>query len=150
MPATPGAAGQMQSDAMLLSPLPSGTTSWDVCPLPQGINDRLMSLRLHLRRDKFATIISTYASPITSSDATKDKLYEDLYALLMTLPKLDKLIFLGDFNACVGTDHAARQGLMGPTVSVAVWWHTQVQIPPRQPPASSPASGFLDSVMTLG
>ncbi|VDM03412.1 unnamed protein product [Schistocephalus solidus] len=28
--------------------------------LPQGINDRLMSLDLHLRGDKFATIISAY------------------------------------------------------------------------------------------
>ncbi|VDM04237.1 unnamed protein product [Schistocephalus solidus] len=29
--------------------------------LPQDINDRLMSLRLHLRGDKFATIISAYS-----------------------------------------------------------------------------------------
>ncbi|VDL90246.1 unnamed protein product [Schistocephalus solidus] len=40
-----------------------------------------------------------YAPPMTSSDAAKDKLYEDLYALLTTLPKADKLIVLGDFNA---------------------------------------------------
>ncbi|VDL92925.1 unnamed protein product [Schistocephalus solidus] len=31
--------------------------------LPQGINDCLMSLRLPLRGDKFATIISTYDPP---------------------------------------------------------------------------------------
>uniref|UniRef100_A0A183TRW2 Endo/exonuclease/phosphatase domain-containing protein n=1 Tax=Schistocephalus solidus TaxID=70667 RepID=A0A183TRW2_SCHSO len=67
--------------------------------LPQGINDRLMSLRLPLRGDQFTTIISAYAPPMSSSDAAKDKFYEDLHALLATVPKEDKLIVLGDFNA---------------------------------------------------
>ncbi|VDL99619.1 unnamed protein product [Schistocephalus solidus] len=58
--------------------------------LPQGINDRLMSLCLPLLRDKFATIISSYAPPMTSSDAAREKLYEDLQALLETKPKVDK------------------------------------------------------------
>ncbi|VDL89165.1 unnamed protein product [Schistocephalus solidus] len=73
----------------------------------QGINDRLMSLRLPLRGDQFATIISAYATPMMSSDSAKDKFYEDLHALLATVPKVDKLIVLGDFNARVGTDNAA-------------------------------------------
>ncbi|VDM04493.1 unnamed protein product [Schistocephalus solidus] len=66
--------------------------------LPQGINDRLMSLHLHLRGGKFATIISAYTPPMTSSDAVKDKFYEDLHALLATMSKADMLIVLGDFN----------------------------------------------------
>ncbi|VDL93320.1 unnamed protein product [Schistocephalus solidus] len=82
--------------------------------LPKCINDRLMSLRLPLQGDQFATSISAYASPMTNSDAAKNKLYEDLHARLMTLPKLDKLIVLGDFNARVGKDHAAWLGLLGP------------------------------------
>ncbi|VDL95094.1 unnamed protein product [Schistocephalus solidus] len=75
--------------------------------LPQGINDRLISLHLPLRGDEFVTTISAYTPPMTSSDAAKDKLYEDLHALLATVLKMDKLIVLGDFNAHVGTDHAA-------------------------------------------
>ncbi|VDM02200.1 unnamed protein product [Schistocephalus solidus] len=75
--------------------------------LLQGINDRLMSLRLPLRGDKFTIIISAYDPPMTSSDASKDKLYEQLHALLSTVPKEDKLIVLSDFNARVGMDHAA-------------------------------------------
>ncbi|BHF70896.1 hypothetical protein SprV_0401394900 [Sparganum proliferum] len=83
--------------------------------LPQGINDRLMSLRLPLRRGgKFATIISAYAPPMTSPVATRDKFYEDLHALLVTVSKADKLIVLGDFNARVGTDHTAWRGVLGP------------------------------------
>ncbi|BHF80615.1 hypothetical protein SprV_0702374300 [Sparganum proliferum] len=84
--------------------------------LPQGINDRLMSLRLPLRRGgKFATIISAYAPPMTTPDAAaRDKFYEDLHALLATVSKADKLIVLGDFNARVGTDHTAWRGVLGP------------------------------------
>ncbi|VDM05411.1 unnamed protein product, partial [Schistocephalus solidus] len=82
--------------------------------LPQVINDCMMSLRLPLRGDKFATSISAYAPPMTSSDAGKEKCYENLHALLPTVPKVDKLIVLGDFNAHVGTDHAAWQGVLGP------------------------------------
>ncbi|BHF73456.1 hypothetical protein SprV_0401653700 [Sparganum proliferum] len=82
--------------------------------LSQGIDDRLMSLRLPLWGGKFATIISAYAPPMTSSDAAKDKFYEDLHALLATVSKADKLVVLGDFNARVGTDHTAWRGVLGP------------------------------------
>ncbi|BHF72682.1 hypothetical protein SprV_0401575100 [Sparganum proliferum] len=82
--------------------------------LPQGTNDRLVSLRLPLRGGKFAAIISAYAPPMTSPDAARDKSYEGLYALLATVSKADKLIVLGDFNARVGTDNAAWRGVLGP------------------------------------
>nr|VZI43122.1 unnamed protein product [Spirometra erinaceieuropaei] len=82
--------------------------------LPQGINDRLMSLRLPLWGGKFATIISAYAPTMTNTDAVRDKFYEDLHALLATVSKADKLIVLGDFNARVGADHTAWRGVLGP------------------------------------
>ncbi|BHF60852.1 hypothetical protein SprV_0100382100 [Sparganum proliferum] len=53
--------------------------------LPQGINDHLISLRLPLRGGKFTTIIIAYASLMTSPDGAKDKLYENLHALLVTV-----------------------------------------------------------------
>ncbi|BHF72260.1 hypothetical protein SprV_0401532400 [Sparganum proliferum] len=83
--------------------------------LPQGISDRLMSLRLPLRRGgKFPTIISAYVPPMTSPDAARDKFYEDLHVLLATVSKADKLVVLGHFNARVGTDHTAWRGVLGP------------------------------------
>nr|VZI31082.1 unnamed protein product [Spirometra erinaceieuropaei] len=82
--------------------------------LPQGINDRLMRLRLLLWRGKFATIVSAYAPTMTNPDAVRDKFYEDLHALLVTVSKADKLIVLSDFNARVGTDHTAWRGVLGP------------------------------------
>ncbi|BHF60439.1 hypothetical protein SprV_0100340400 [Sparganum proliferum] len=51
------------------------------------------------RESQCATIISTYAPTMTNSDKTKTKLYEDLDALLATVPKADKLVVLGYFNA---------------------------------------------------
>ncbi|BHF82323.1 hypothetical protein SprV_0802546000 [Sparganum proliferum] len=85
--------------------------------LLQGINDRLMSLRLPLRRGgKFATIISAYAPPMTSPDAAaaRAKFYEDLHALLATVSKADMLVVLGDCNVRVGTDHTAWRGVLSP------------------------------------
>ncbi|VDL89078.1 unnamed protein product [Schistocephalus solidus] len=192
--------------------------------LPQGINNRLMSLRLPLRGDKFATIISACAPPMTSSGAAKDEFYENQHALLETVSKVDKLINLGDFNAGVGTDQAAWQGVLVPhglgscndngllllrtcaehrllltntfchpkrekvtwmhpwsrrshlldyvlvrrrdrqdvlvnkairdadgwTDHRLVWWYVQRRLRPHQPPAPSPISGLLESVVTPG
>ncbi|VDL89635.1 unnamed protein product [Schistocephalus solidus] len=82
--------------------------------LSQGSNDHLMRLHLPRWEDKFATIISTFAPLITSSDAAKDKFYEDLHALLVIVQKTKNWIVLGDFNARVGTDHAAWKGVLHP------------------------------------
>ncbi|BHF72390.1 hypothetical protein SprV_0401545500 [Sparganum proliferum] len=63
---------------------------------------------------KFATFTSVYAPPMTSPDEARSKFYEDLHALLATVPKADKLIVLGDFNACVDIDYAPWRGVLGP------------------------------------
>nr|VZI41512.1 unnamed protein product [Spirometra erinaceieuropaei] len=82
--------------------------------LPQDINDHLISLRMPIRGGKSANIISAYAPTMTNPDvAARDKSYKDLHALLATVSKADKLIVLGDFNARVGTDHAAWRGVLG-------------------------------------
>ena len=42
---------------------------------------------------------------MTNPDEVKDKFYEELEALIASVPQSDKLIVLGDFNARVVTDH---------------------------------------------
>nr|VZI38517.1 unnamed protein product [Spirometra erinaceieuropaei] len=75
--------------------------------LLQGVNDRLMSLRLSPRGGKFVTIVNTYASPMTSPEAARSKFYEDLHALPPTVPKADKCYELAqrlpDFPAVAAT-----------------------------------------------
>ncbi|VDL98927.1 unnamed protein product [Schistocephalus solidus] len=100
--------------------------------LPQGINDRLRSLLLPLWGYKFTIIISVYAPPMTSSDAAKDKFYEDLHALLATVPKADKLIVLGDFNAHIETDHVSGEECLVPMVSPASMTMTSFSYEPAQ------------------
>uniref|UniRef100_A0A183TUL6 Exostosin domain-containing protein n=1 Tax=Schistocephalus solidus TaxID=70667 RepID=A0A183TUL6_SCHSO len=78
---------------------------------PQGINDRLMSLHLPLLGDKFATTISAYALPLTSSDAVNCKFYEKLHVPLVTVPKADKSP--SSANLC-GTPSSADEQLLLP------------------------------------
>ena len=68
-------------------------------PKFNGINDRLMTLRLPLSGNKHATIISAYAPTITNPDEVKDKFYDDLDNIISATPCTDTLILLGDFNA---------------------------------------------------
>ena len=81
--------------------------------LPEGINDHLMTLQLPLGHKKSATLISVYAPTMTNPDDIKDKFYEELDAIIATVPQSDKLIVLGDLNARVGTDHSIWEGIIG-------------------------------------
>ena len=80
---------------------------------PKGINDRLMTLRLPLQGNKFATLISAYAPTMTNPDEVKEKFYEDLNSAISSVPKQDKFLILGDFNARVGQDHKIWAGVLG-------------------------------------
>jgi hypothetical protein len=81
--------------------------------LPEGINDRLMTLQLPLGNKKNATLISAYAPTMTNPDDIKDKFYEELDALIAAVPQSEKLFILGDFNARVGTDYQTWEGVIG-------------------------------------
>ena len=82
---------------------------------PNGINNRLMTLRHPLSGNKHATIVSAYAHTMTNPDEVKDKFYYDLGNIISATPRTDKLtsILLGDFNARVGTDHQTLEGVIG-------------------------------------
>ncbi len=62
-------------------------------------------------RKRSATIISAYASTMTNPDDAKE-FYEELDALISTVPQADKLQLLCDFNDRVGQDHQAWEGVI--------------------------------------
>ena len=80
---------------------------------PNAINDRLMTVKLPLPKKRTATIISVYAPTMQHTDETKDKFYDELRTAISAVPRKDKLIILGDFNARVGTDWSTWAGVLG-------------------------------------
>ena len=61
-----------------------------------------------------ATLISDYANTTTNPvDTTEDKFYEELDALISTVPPSQKLIVLGEFKSRVGTVYQTWQGIIG-------------------------------------
>ena len=80
---------------------------------PVGISERLMSWRIPLAKGRYATLISAYAPTLDSEDTIKDSFYESLDATIRSVPRNDKLILLGDFNARVGRDRNIWQGILG-------------------------------------
>ncbi|VDM02288.1 unnamed protein product [Schistocephalus solidus] len=84
--------------------------------LPKVNNDRPISVRLPLRRDQFANIISAYALPMTSSDAVRDQFFVDSHALLATVPKMDRPV-----NQCLEHHHIASIALTVVVHSLITW-----------------------------
>ena len=80
---------------------------------PKAINDRLMTVRLPLAKKRFATFISVYAPTMQHTAEFKEQFYSELRAAIVATPKSDKLTILGDFNARVGADFSAWEGVLG-------------------------------------
>ncbi|XP_032232303.1 craniofacial development protein 2-like [Nematostella vectensis] len=79
----------------------------------EGVNERLMKLRLPLCYKRYATIISAYAPTLTSPKETIEQFYADLSSILNSVPAGDKIILLGDLNARVGRDYERWDGVLG-------------------------------------
>ena len=72
-----------------------------------------MAIRLMLASSQMATVISAYAPTLDAQEDVKEAFYADLDTILSEVPKEDKLILLGDFNARVGRNQDLWRGTMG-------------------------------------
>ena len=70
-------------------------------------------MRLPLRKDNFATIISVYAPTMTNLDENKEVFYNLLPSVLSGIPRAYKLQLIGDFNARIGKDNDKWPLVMG-------------------------------------
>lgn len=80
---------------------------------PIGINERLMTWRIPLIKNRYLTLISAYAPTLVTDEATKDTFYSALDATLNNISKTDKVVLMGDFNARVGKNWEFWGGVLG-------------------------------------
>lgn len=80
---------------------------------PVGFSERLMKLCLQCAGHT-CHIISAYAPTLVSPPEEKDRFYDSLSNLLLSLPPTDSVFILGDFNARVGRDSEAWPDVLGP------------------------------------
>jgi len=80
---------------------------------PTGISPRLMTLRLRLRPDLCAVLISAYAPTLMAADADKEAFYENLNSAIGSVPYKHRLFVLGDFNARIGRDFTTWPKVLG-------------------------------------
>ena len=81
--------------------------------MPRPVSDRIMMMRLPLSKDNYATIISVYAPTMTNPDDNKEAFYNQLSSTLRDIPRTDKLLLIGDFNARIGRDNDKWTMVMG-------------------------------------
>ena len=74
----------------------------DQLECPCSINDRIMKLRVPLSCGRHMSILSVYASTLQPSEDTIMSFYGALREAITSIPKKEKLLILGDFNARVG------------------------------------------------
>ncbi len=72
-----------------------------------------MTLRVPLASRRYVTLVSAYAPTLTSDDGIKDEFYDLLDRTLRAVPRTDKIVLLGDFNARVGSNHTVWGGIIG-------------------------------------
>ncbi|XP_076128077.1 uncharacterized protein LOC143109310 [Alosa pseudoharengus] len=80
---------------------------------PVGISERLMTLRIPLVKNRYATLLSVYDPTLPSDSESKDSFYQTLDEALHQIPKNDKILLLGDFNASVGKNSVIWKGVLG-------------------------------------
>ena len=81
--------------------------------MSRPVSDRIMTMRLPLSKDDFATIISVYAPTMTNPNETKEAFYNQLASVLTGILLTDKLLLIRDFNARIGRDNDKLPLVMG-------------------------------------
>ena len=72
-----------------------------------------MSMRVPIEKGRYLTLVNVYAPTMTYSVEEKETFYQELTHTVLGVPREDKLLILGDFNARVGMDWDTYRGIIG-------------------------------------
>lgn len=81
--------------------------------IPLGITERLMTLRYPIMDNTFINFICAYAPTLKDSTEAKEQFYQQLEEVLIKIPKNERIVLLGDFNARVGKQADLWPGVIG-------------------------------------
>ena len=73
-------------------------------------------MRVPIEKGRYLTLVNVYAPTMTYSVEEKETFYQELTHTVLGVPREDKLLILGDFNARVGMDWDTYRGIIGPQV----------------------------------
>ena len=76
------------------------------------VSDRIMK-RLPLSKETFATLISVYAPTMTNPGENVEAFHNQLASVPSGIPRTDKLLLIGDFNARLGRHNNKWPLVMG-------------------------------------
>ena len=74
--------------------------------------EHLLTLRLNCTTGP-DTLISVYASAMSTTPDTMDVFYESLASIIRNFPSKEQIVLLGDFNARMGADHDSWPSCLG-------------------------------------
>ena len=75
-------------------------------------SERLLTLRLNTTAGP-VTLVSVYAPTMSATSDIKDEFYENLAAIISSVPNNEQLVLLGDFNPRMGADHDTWPSCLG-------------------------------------
>ena len=78
----------------------------------ERISDRIIQVRLSLG-ETIVSVISIYAPQIGLTNSEKDKFYDDLLALTVSISEAETLLICGDFNGHIGENADGFEGVYG-------------------------------------
>jgi len=77
------------------------------------VNERMITLRLPLTQNRYCTVISAYVPTMTNNADKINQFYTQINETLGNVSDFDKIILLGDFNACIGIDNNTWKNVIG-------------------------------------
>ena len=81
--------------------------------MSRPVSDRITTMSLPLSKDNFATIFSVYAPTMTNPGENKEAFYNQLASVFSGIPRTDKLLLIGYFNARIGRENDKWPLVMG-------------------------------------
>ena len=77
------------------------------------VSDRIITMRIHLAKDRNATIVSAYAPTMANPEDNKETFYSQLNGTLRNIPSIDNLLLIGDLNAWIGRENDKWPSTLG-------------------------------------